>query len=121
WSDAAAVLVRAVDDLVAGLPVEAVREDVHPFGRAPRDRDLLGARADELRDAAAHDVQLRAAIVVRRVFGDLAEVALVRFGDDARYRTFGAVVHEGHAVDDVELAANLPPERLVGRSAGLER
>ena len=80
-----------------------------------------GLAPTKLRDAHAHLVDLLAAIVVRRVFGDLAEDALVGLGDHARHRAFGAVVHEGHAVDDVELAADLPPVRLVERAGRLQR
>ena len=66
--------------------------------------------------SAAHVVHFFAAVVVRRVLGNLAEEALVGFEHDARHRTFGAVVHERHAVEDVELAADLPPVRLVERA-----
>ena len=118
---AAAVLVRAVEHLVAGLPVVAVREDVHAFRGAARQRDLVGCGADELRHLFADLVDLHGAAAVGRVLHDLAHVALVGLEDDARHRTQRAVVHERETVDDVELASHFPPVRLVERSRRFER
>ena len=107
--------------LVARFPVEAVREDVHAFGRAAGQRDLVGGRADELRDLLTHLVDLLGAPAVGRVLHDFAHVALVGVEHHARHRPERAVVHVGQPVNDVELTADLPPVRVVELSSRLER
>src|SRR5688572_23250139 len=114
------MLVIAIHHFIAGLPVETVREDVHTLGGAARQRNLRRFGVHELRHEAADGIHFFTAIVVRWVFRDLAEELFVGLGHAARHRTFGAVVHEGHAVENVELAADLPPIGLVERSCWFE-
>ncbi len=106
------VLVVGRDDLVVWLEPEAGDGDVAAVGRRPRERDVLGRRADEARDRRPDAGPRRAGpLPVVRAGAAVLELARA-LGDHhldrpARERTERAGVQVGEAFEDGQLGANL--------------